>query len=104
MSEAAKIAYRAAEIIAERGHCKNTLFDTEGRVCYIEAISRAYRELSHCKGVTSVTLMTRKILAERGLAHVDGVYFNNDPHVTGEDVILLLKECGKRLEADEVQG
>lgn len=100
------LAFRAAEIMAERGHCKDTLEDEEGRVCYVGALHAAINELGTQDSYCEITEMSRIILEERGYparshrpytasAAID---YNNDPGTTGEDVIMLLKESGARLE------
>ena len=115
---AAEVARKAATIMSERGHCKNTLEDDKGRVCYIGAVLVAIggtvNFCSHPGGARlfdAVTKQSQKLLLERGYEievsypHIEGTYisrdpvaFNNDPAVTGEDVILLLKETAERLE------
>lgn len=46
--EAAQITREAAQVLAERGHCKGTFHDEQGRVCLwgaIESARRAHEEL-----------------------------------------------------------
>jgi hypothetical protein len=109
--KASEIAYRAAEIMSERGHCKNILEDPEGRVCYLGALNRAA-----CGNIMSITSndfllvlqamkASARILTEDGIrgplyAEQLPVFWNNRKTTTGEDVILLLKETGRRLEED----
>jgi len=102
------LAYRAAAIMAERGHCKNKLTDSEGRVCYLQALILAAEQMELPPSAIAeipVLGMSRTILQERGYASImpfgDSflpVDYNNDPATSGEDVILLLKESGSRLE------
>jgi hypothetical protein len=107
--KASEVAFRAAEVMAEKGHCKHVLQDKQGRVCYVGALFAAITgspELTNewfdspdrpC--FRAVDGEVTDILLERG--YDSGVYFNNDEAISGEDVILLLKEAGKRLEDAE---
>lgn len=125
--KAAEAACEAARIMSERGHCKGTLEDGEGRVCYAGALLFALNgdisSLGKDPAVDAVfaTVMVQSgaILSERGygieiplpplvslsygsrVIRRDAVAFNNDPSVTGEDVVLLLKETAERLEEND---
>lgn len=115
----AEVARKAATIMSERGHCKHTLEDEEGRVCYAGAIAIAINGRSRWQGTpeegvlyVAVNDEAQKILIERGyetdysyigsFIQRDPVAFNNDERITGEDVISLLKETAEKLE--EVQS
>ncbi len=100
-TRAADLARRAAERMSEHGHCKRTLEDDEGRVCFLGAL---YASGTNAQALHRVQCLASEILRERG---VDGPFrhpflavdWNNRPEVTGEDVILLFKECAARLDA-----
>jgi hypothetical protein len=108
-----QLAYEAAEIMSARGHCKNTLEDTAGHVCYHGALNIAMYGESAYKMVRfinpdllEVDRAAREVLAERAgppsLWTDDAMHpvsYNNREDVSGEDVIQLLKEAGSRLEA-----
>ncbi len=99
--KASEVAYRAAGVMARQGHCKNTIRDWQGKVCYLGAL----REVSSNDAFfmneleMKVYWTSRSLLRERG-DNTDPVRYNNRPSVTGEDVILLLKETGRRLEEE----
>ncbi len=121
IAEATRIAYGAAEIMAEQGHCKGKLQDQEGRVCFEGALRLAAGEPVREEDVDYGSVFDRGIwrrvantalliLTDRGW-NAGPIGFNDSEKTTGEDVILLLKECGKRLEEDgkrleedEIQG
>lgn len=106
MITAAQMCFKAADVIARQGHAKGILHDEDtGAVCasgamctaalgkpstedtiewYMDAWNKAAEEMNG-------------LLAERGFLG-DFIDYNDDDAVTGEDVILLLKETGARLE------
>lgn len=110
-----QVAFDAADIMSEKGHCKHALTDLDGRVCFTGAVSAAMlghpvwyevarvplmseelrAEVMHSFAVLSET--ATEILVERGLPADGPVRFNNSANTTGEDVILLLKQVGERL-------
>ena len=97
----AEVAYRAAEIISERVHCKSALQDDQGRVCFIGALNVAISgEADHVLSAAGKIAYgtARDILREDGYLSCP-VMYNNDYRTTGEDVILLLKRTGERLDA-----
>jgi hypothetical protein len=101
--DSSEIAYRAAEIMSERGHCKNALTDEEGRVCLIGALEAVTH--GNSGDYFRVLETANAILRERGedsfLSPGNpflSIFYNNHPDTTGEDVILLLKAAGKELE------
>lgn len=103
-------AYRAAEIIAERGHCKFSNQDADGRVCFMGALVVALcREEGRDTGIAwdqfgnQITRTAKAVLEARFLAGeraicTNPIFYNDSLAVTGEDVILLLKQTGQRLE------
>lgn len=104
--QASEAAFRAAEIISEKGHCKHRLEDEEGRVCYVGALLSAITETSSLERTLTtaerplfriVDLEVSAILLLAGWEN-GTVAFNNDDHTTGEDVISLFKEAGSHLE------
>jgi hypothetical protein len=119
-AEDARLARDAAAYMAEHGHCKGVLWDDDGRVCFNGALMNAMKnrlsaDWDNWRGaVRDVRIAAGTVLRERGYtqpACVLGperygdddflaIRFNNDETVTGEDVILLLKETTERLEAD----
>jgi hypothetical protein len=109
----AEIAYKAADILAERGLCKGRNQDAEGRVCFWGAIRIAAFGMAwemampdNTALVATIRLMSASILAERGVncATNYALYsftlsaWNDMPSTTQEDVVQLLKETGYRLE------
>jgi hypothetical protein len=111
MMKASEVAYKAAEIMSERGHCKWTLEDAEGRVCYggavrIALIGDARLGVRLSAGDLSVLNevfdTSGDILRDRGAGDEStrwgAVWYNNADGTTGEDVILLLKETGRKLD------
>lgn len=103
-------AYRAAEIIAERGHCKFNNQDADGRVCFIGALVVALcREEGRDTGIawdqfgnqimeTAQVVLEARFLAGELAICTNPIFYNDSPAVTGEDVILLLKQTGQCLE------
>jgi hypothetical protein len=90
-------AYKAAEVISQRGHCKDLLEDEQGRVCFLGALNVAWT--GSARGFDfpyPVVDAAYRILLERN--YEDGpVFYNNEDFTSAEDVILLLKQCGERL-------
>lgn len=95
----ADVAYRAAEIIAERGLCKYKPQDEEGRVCLWMALTLAAGEDASLDK-HPVASMISEILIERDelpwVAYGFSLW-NDDRDTSQEDVILLLKETAERL-------
>jgi hypothetical protein len=105
--DAAGIAYRAADILSERGLAKGEYEDEHGSVCFWGALSRASGKDPDCDGfslsageVDAIDRAASAILLERGVTYpcTNIIIWNDSPDVTREDVILLLKETGRRLE------
>lgn len=119
------IARRAAGLMAERGHAKYMREDAEGRVCFAGAVFLALT--GNTSGLTptrdqhldafdaweKIRDTAGRILASRGEEPADAslargvlkyaqespaVNYNNRSDITGEDVILLLKETASELE------
>jgi hypothetical protein len=97
------VAYRAAEIMSEQGHCKGMLRDLQGRVCFngalLTALNRRWFDEYSPEGLAywAIRDTAVRLLREQGFTG-DVVEFNNDPRTSGEDVICLLKAAGKELE------
>lgn len=105
-----EIAARAATWMAEHGHCKNRLLDNEGRVCLAGAVRMTGMSCSGSTQENEILRVAGDILTERGYvppvsppwdSEYLAVTYNNESTVTGEDVILLLKETAERLAANE---
>jgi hypothetical protein len=107
----AQIAYKAAEIASQRGHCKNIEEDEEGRVCFIGAVNLAmygqpYRPgeifINNDHPITTILLTAAEILRKRGVSESSGmsqpIFWNNRDSTTGEDVVMLLKETAVELD------
>jgi hypothetical protein len=110
-----QIAYRAAAIIAESGHCKYALWDDQGRCCFNGAVARAiapgdsrfasragfyaFLEDGGDACFRVIAAEADSILMEQGW-EAGPIRYNNLPGTSGEDVILLLKEAGRRLEEE----
>lgn len=97
-----EVAYKAAEIMSSKGHCKNTLEDAQGRVCLLGAVMLAQngamlRRYPWDDAVDQILDCAEAVLADRGKI-LSPITFNNLSETSAEDVILLLKETGKRLE------
>lgn len=107
-----EVAFKAAEIMSERGHCKRVLEDGDGRVCFNGALQAALTGNPRGWGdrkswllvqpvFFSVSITAADILRQRDYSYSgDPVDYNNAEETTGEDVISLLKEAGHRLEAE----
>ena len=97
-----EVAYRAADVIAERGHCKHNLQDERGRVCLNGAVNvAAYGDafLETPSTWRKIGGVIRDIMIAEGRDSDCGpVSWNDEPDVTGEDVILMLKKAAARLE------
>lgn len=99
---------KAAEILAEKGHCKHTPQDENGAYCASGALHAAagWRQGETLVGdydshaAYEAAKAAGQRLRERGdvprqypgPAFLDLVEWNNAPERTGEDVILLFKE------------
>jgi len=116
--KASEIAYKAAEIMSERGHCKDRLEDKNGAVCHQGAVLLAFHSavrltpegrtlfgwsLSDAEKaqLDEINVTGARILEAMGdNNHLGVVSFNNNLRTSGEDVILLLKESGRILEEE----
>jgi hypothetical protein len=110
-----ELAYEAARLLSEHGHCKYELEDSQGRLCYAGAVFGALSGRRNATpGVAEITAdggdhalftivsnVVSGILSERGWEDGGPIRYNNAPGTTGEDVILLLKEAGAVLEEKE---
>lgn len=104
--------YRAHDIMSERGMCKNTLQDHQGRVCLFGAINYAEHETSSFDGYADMRRHTVDLLAraavslfpERGDIETYGngvaAVINNHPDTEIEDCLLILKHAGALWEAE----
>src|SRR5208282_4300495 len=119
--KASEIAYKAAKIMSERGHCKDRLEDENGAVCHQGALLLAFhpRERLIPEGRTlygwdlteeekarldEINATGARILEAMGdNNHLGVVSFNNNLRTSGEDVILLLKESGRILEEEDAE-
>jgi len=120
-AELAQYARKAAEIAAERGHCKHTEEDDEGHVCLAGALNLAVcgdsrRDWFHLvRDDTTVTVerllaaAAQILAARRGAEFREETWFrfrespitwNNLPGTSGEDVVLLLKQAAELLEGE----
>ena len=104
-----QIAFKAADYMAEHGHCKGTLEDAEGRVCLEGAVRMAlFGEMRLNLGSWSIfdnpaadelwTYLYSLIQQDYPGESLGPVTFNDDITKSGEDVILLLKRAGRELE------
>ena len=108
--KASQAAYKAAEIMSSRGHCKHALEDDDGRVCHQGALLLAYTGQRSLFSSPFLTMPQRHELGEINetgdqilLAQgYDGgvVNYNNQHDTTQEDVILLLKKTARKLEEE----
>lgn len=109
-----EIAAGAATWMAEHGHCKDRLWDNEGRVCFAGAVRMTLPSdnvIERNEQHSEILRVAGDILTERGYvppvspwdseSEYLAVTYNNESTVTGEDVILLLKETAERLAANE---
>lgn len=127
--ELSQVLYEAARITSERGHCKGIEQDKDGHVCLIGAINlvlaadhpeeltsggalhfssflRPFQlQLLQCIGETLQAMGVNDVWIVRFLEDKDPVPrpidWNNLSRVTGEDVVLVLKETAERLAAEE---
>jgi len=119
-AELAQYARKAAEIAAERGHCKYALEDDEGHVCLSGALylavcgdSRRVWWPPPVRDDTRVTVerllaaAAQILAARRGAEFREETWFrespidwNNLPGTSGEDVVLLLKQAAELLEGE----
>lgn len=118
--QASRIASRAAEIMSRAGHCKYSARNFLGQVCFRGAVWAAEGQRDgQGSSLNLIEDTAAGILAEQGrdsawaavsagiLKHAFGipaVDYNNRTDVTGEDVILLLKQCAHRLSAISPEG
>ena len=114
---AADTARKAAEIMSERGHCKGIEEDGEGRVCFVGAVNLAQlgvamrpSDVTDYPDIEAILRAAAGILVRRGEYLADNlvsmrwpmnlaIFWNNRRYVTGEDVIMLLKETAEELES-----
>lgn len=104
-----EIYAKAAELLGEGGHCKGNLKTQEGRMCALGALRDAEQLLTgnkwgtgyHRLGTEAAAKLIRRgqldfnpddrIANPYSLAPV--AYWNDLPETTGEEVIMLFKEC-----------
>lgn len=102
---ASQIAFKAADYLAEHGHCKGTLEAPDGRVCLEGAIRRAaFGQMASIHPALSgderelweyLTFLVQRDYPD---LYIGPVSWNDDIATGGEDVILLLKRAGRELE------
>ena len=94
--KASQAAYKAAEIMSSRGHCKNIPEDYEGKVCVGGAIAVALHGNPWIwdNDVFTILAAGTEMLGKTMIA------YNNSQDVSGEDVILLLKKTARKLEEE----
>ena len=87
-----EILIKAAELIAERGHCKGELYDNDGRLCMMGAMEMA--TFGKTFGTTGNDYALETAI-EKVLDEVDQSipHFNDHPATTAEDAILTLKRA-----------
>jgi hypothetical protein len=110
-----EIAFRAAEILSERGLARGWLIDSRKRVCNNGALLLAMGAEEVGLGMHGPGLLLPRgdipawdklqhtelaILAEKNILVEYISEYNDLESVSAEDVILLLKETGKRLETE----
>jgi hypothetical protein len=111
MTKLSELAYKAAEILAEHGHCKFRTQNVYGEHCLIGALYAAETELTEADYTKSLRVIERMSdhVREEGLPMSDGpdeigksfaVRWNNAASTTGEDVILALKQTGHDFEQE----
>jgi len=90
----------AAELLREKGHCKNKLSDEDGRHCLMGALS-AVMDVTEFSGAAwdSILFTVREQFPDRTTGSgFDPVDFNNDPDTTGDEVAAVLEKAAVRLE------
>lgn len=103
-----EVLEKAAQALAEKGHCKGNFGDDEGRMCAVGAIRYAvsgsrgvYLASLSRPGDRELTDLAIQLLGKEIESRVDtpqGYYdyvplFNDRPSTTGEDVILMMKRA-----------
>jgi len=79
---------KAADYMAEHGHCKGFLQDKKGAVCLMGAVIYSYGSLDYMSYLNALTEHTGKYINTL-------VLWNNAPETTGEDVIKLFREAAE---------
>lgn len=98
--EAADVLRRAAQIQAERGHCKGKFEDARGRVCLHGAINAAWSEEVRVDSVLSeirAYLRTAFDPADREYV-LAGTVWNDLPETTGLDIEKFLLKAANEIE------
>jgi hypothetical protein len=110
-----QVAYKAADLISERGHCKQLLEDAEGRLCVEGALWTAASGRSTAYFTyPAASTQEHMLAAARTTAILCARYFpaqpvttmspilisewNDLPETNMEDAVLLLKQAGKELD------
>lgn len=106
-----EILARAAEINTERGHCKGSYRDEEGRVCAMGAIYSALGALRGDGGQSipvfgwgqgpcgEKAIFYASRMADRIADRVTVSEYNDLPGTSAEDITLLLKKAAADAEA-----
>jgi hypothetical protein len=112
-----QIAYKAAEIMSQKGHCKGRIQDAEGRLCLYGALWMAaagsVRAAQYYQPENEEQRYTIKIISERVAtllrkenlcsSPVDTeISWNDMPSTTMEDVVLILKRTGEEMEDEGI--
>jgi hypothetical protein len=94
--------HSAAQIIRERGHCKQVLEDVSGRVCFLGAGMIAAGYEPHISNHMRPMVRSATERADHYLGD-DPVDWNNLPERTADEVIGLLEDAAqaKGLRADD---
>jgi hypothetical protein len=90
--QAAQVAEKAAELIAERGHCKGRYESADGSLCAVGALRTAQGIMKMWTAGLATQTLNRRV----GIA---AVTWNDWDSTTAEDVILELKRTAEELRA-----
>ncbi len=84
LDQVGKVMYRAADLLEERGWCRNTLWNEKGEMCILGAIQT----------VANISDGVEKRLSRYlGVPFFNMVKWNNDICSSKEEVITLLREA-----------
>lgn len=90
-----EVLWRAADLLAERGHCKKTVEDAYGRHCLYGAINIARRGSAYATGdyTTGRWDADARRLGFSGFEKA--VLWNNEPQRTAAEVIARLRAAAR---------
>ena len=96
LSPERRLLLRAAEVLRDRGHCKNVIEDEHGRVCAMGALlvaARIQNYSSRTNSCAAIELIQKRINSGLVDHWLGMVQWNNAPERTAAEVIEMFEQA-----------